>query len=154
MPTYKFKVKVDNREKVKRQLDAAIEKTLNEIGDAAVKHAHDYAPVDTGRLQDSYIKDVDAKARILRVGSPLPWSSFVELGTGPFYHKPPDWITNYEPRGHHPNTAAPWWYMDEYTGEWTMGWFIRAQPHLRPAFMKHIKEYKDIFRKNLQNAGR
>ena len=150
MPTYKFRVKVDNRQKALNALRKAIPKTLNEIGDAASRHAHDYAPVDTGMLKDSYIKVTDERNNAVHVGSPLEYAPYVELGTGPNYQPPPDWVTNNAQRGHH--LTDPWMYIDEDDGEWKQGWFVRAQPHLRPAFTNHISEYIAIFKRNLKNA--
>ena len=149
MPVFSFHVKVDNREKVFRELKSVCEKTLNEIGDAAIEHIRETVPVDTGALRDSYMKDVDAANKRLRVGSPLEYAPFVELGTGPNYEQPPGWVTNLAQMGHH--DVDPWWYLGD-DGEWHQGWFVRSQPHLRPAFLNHVKEYKDIFKKNLQNA--
>lgn len=149
MPTYRFRVVSDNRNRVLRELRNVVERTLNEIGESAARHASDNAPVDTGRLRDSYMYNVDMNTWSVHVGSPLPWSAYVELGTGPNYEQPPDWVRNIAERGHH--TVDPWWYQDEYTGEWTLGWFVRSQPHLRPAFLDNVNEYIRIFRHNLQN---
>ena len=129
-------------------LDDACERTLDEIGDAIVEHVRDYVPVDTGALRDSYMKDV-LDNRHVRVGSPLDWAAYQELGTGPNYEQPPDWVTNLVERGHH--DVDPWWYLGD-DGEWHQGWFVRSQPHLRPAFLNHVNEYIRIFRRNLQNA--
>ena len=149
MPTFSFYVKVDNTAKVLAGLGRANKKTLNEIGDAAVKHTQEKVPVDTGALRDSYMKDVDERNNKVRVGSPLGYSSFVELGTGPNYEQPPGWVTNNATRGHH--SVDPWWYLGD-DGEWHLGWFIRSQPHLRPAFLDHVDQYINIYKKNLKNA--
>lgn len=152
MPKYSFDIhiKKDNREKVLKGVKKACEKTLNDIGDKVIEHIKERVPVDTGALRDSYMKDVDAQFNMLRVGSPLAYAPFQELGTGPNYDSPPDWVTNNAQRGHH--TTDPWWYFDEDTGEWKQGWFVRSQPHLRPAFLKHVNEYMRIFKKNLKNG--
>ena len=71
---HSFRVKVDNRQKVLNALDGVIEKTLNEIGDKAVEYANKGAPVDTGALRDSYMKDVSMTAKAVRVGSPLEYA--------------------------------------------------------------------------------
>lgn len=149
MPTFSFRVDVNNMDKLLRALPRAKEKTLSEIGDAAVKHVRALAPVDTGALRDSYMKEVIPGADMVRVGSPLDWAAYQELGTGPNYEQPPDWVTNNAERGHH--AVDPWWYFGD-DGEWHLGWFVRSQPHLRPAFLDFADEYKNIFKKNLQNA--
>lgn len=149
MPTFKFDVKVNNIPKVLAALPRVKAQTLSEIGDAAVENVKKLAPVDTGALRDSYMKDVIESASSVRVGSPLEWAAYQELGTGPNYESPPDWVTNNMQRGYH--DVDPWWYMGD-DGEWHQGWFVRAQPHLRPAFLNNVEEYKRIFKKNLQNA--
>ncbi len=149
MPTFSFRVDVNNMDKLLRALPRAKEKTLNEIGDAAVKHVRALAPVDTGALRDSYMKEVIPENDTVRVGSPLDWAAYQELGTGPNYEAPPDWVINNAERGHH--DVDPWWYLGD-DGEWHLGWFVRSQPHLRPAFLNYADEYKRIFKKNLQNA--
>lgn len=150
MPTFKVRIKRNYSPLMQRKLAGAIEKTLNEIGDSVIAHIKETVPIDTGALRDSYIKDVEPETRTLHVGSPLEYSSYVELGTGPNYEAPPDWIINNEKRGHH--DTDPWWYFDEDDGEWKLGWFVRAQPHLAPAFLQHVNEYKNILKENLENA--
>lgn len=130
------------------RLDGACRKTCEEIGEAAAGHARDAAPVDTGALRDSYMHHV-LDDRHVRVGSPLDYAPFVELGTGPNYEQPPGWVTNLAQRGHH--LEDPWWYYGD-DGEWHLGWFIRSQPHLRPAFLNNVAEYMQIFERNLRNA--
>ena len=148
MPTFRFNVRVNNIPRALLHLDGACRDTLEQIGEAAAGHASDRAPVDTGALRDSYMYQV-VDDRHVRVGSPLEYAPFVELGTGPNYEQPPDWVTNLAQRGHH--DTDPWWYMGD-DGEWHQGWFIQAQPHLRPAFLNHVNEYIRIFRNNLRNA--
>lgn len=148
MPTFRFTVRNNNIPRALLHLDDACRRTLEEIGEAAVGHIRDTVPVDTGALRDSYMVDV-LDNRHVRVGTPLEYGPFVELGTGPNYEQPPDWVTNLAQRGHH--DFDPWWYLGD-DGEWHQGWFMRAQPHLRPAFLNHVNEYIRIFRRNLENA--
>ena len=148
MPIFRFNVRTNNIPRALMHLDDACEQTLEQIGQAAARHASDNAPIDTGALRDSYMYDV-LDNRHVRVGSPLEYAPFVELGTGPNYEQPPDWVTNLAQRGHH--DIDPWWYLGD-DGEWHQGWFIQAQPHLRPAFLDHVQEYINIFTQNLRNA--
>lgn len=149
MPTFRFRVRTNNIPRVLMHLEEAEERTLQQIGEAAVSHTQQRVPIDTGALRDSYMYDVDADNHQVRVGSPLEYAPFVELGTGPNYEQPPDWVTNYAQQGHH--AVDPWWYLDD-NGEWQQGWFVSARPHLRPAFLDHVDEYIRIFRENLRNA--
>jgi len=146
--TFNFQIKKNNVSQVLAHLDSACKKTVEQIGDAAVKHTKERVPVDTGALRDSYMRDV-IDSKHVRVGSPLEYAPFMELGTGPNYEQPPDWVTNLAQRGHH--ATDPWWYLGD-DGEWHQGWFVRSQPHLRPAFLDHVNEYINIFKQNLKNA--
>lgn len=151
MPKYKFKVRIakDNRKAVLKHLSDAISDSLYEIGEEAVEWVKAYAPIDTGALSASYYHEEDENDQTVTVGSDLEYAPYVELGTGPNYKSPPDWVTNNAVGGYH--DIDPWWYMGE-DGEWHLGWFIRAQPHLEPAFLKHVSTYKRIFKDNLKNA--
>lgn len=149
MPTFSIRIERDNTAAFKAALPGAINKSLQEIGEAILDHVKDLVPVDTGALRDSYMVDVIENNKCVRVGSPLDYSAYVELGTGPFYEKPPDWVVNSMKQGYH--TVDPWWYMGD-DGEWHQGWFISSQPHLRPAFLNYVDEYKAIFKDNLENA--
>ena len=115
MPNYKFTVKItkNNKDAFLRALPGAIQKSLNEIGDAIVQHTQEKVPVDTGALRDSYMKDVNEAAQTVRVGSPLDYSAYVELGTGPNYETPPDWVTNNAQRGYHLDDLGGIWAMME-----------------------------------------
>ena len=147
MPIFHTYVRVDNRARVFRNVENACRRTLEDIGNAVVGHIRDTVPVDTGALRDSYMVDVIDNHH-MRVGSPLEYAPFVELGTGPNYEQPPGWVTNLAQPGYH--SVDPWWYLGD-DGEWHQGWFIRSQPHLRPAFLNHADEYMRIFRRNLRN---
>ena len=149
MPSFSIRIDRDNTAQFKAALPGAINKTLQDIGEAIVKNVQAKVPVDTGALRDSYIVDVNEGAQTVSVGSPLEYSAYVELGTGPNYEAPPDWVKNSETRGYH--DIDPWWYMGD-DGEWHQGWFIRSQPHLRPAFLDHVDEYLSIFKNNLEHA--
>lgn len=80
MPTFRFKVEVNNIPKVLAALPKVKEKTLNEIGDAAVKHTQDRAPVEYGTLRDSYMKEVIANKSVVRVGSPMEYAPYRTCG--------------------------------------------------------------------------
>ena len=122
MPTFSFHVKVDNTAKVLSALKSATRKTAEEIGDAAVNNVRKLAPVDTGALRDSYMKEVIGDNAV-RVGSPLDWAAYQELGTGPNYEQPPGWVTNNVQRGHHlirPARPSPDRPMVVFGGRWRM----------------------------------
>jgi len=145
----KFRYK-DNSGEVSRLFRIACREALEEAGQFIADDANKRAPVgDTGQLSKSYDFNVDASAQTLKVGSPLEYAPYVELGTGPHYEKPPKWVENFAPRGHH--DTDPWWYIGD-DGEWHMGWFISAQPHLRPAVTENATAIRDIFKDHLKKG--
>lgn len=147
--SFKIRFTKDNRKVCLAKLTDAVNQSLSDIGDYVVSNARNAVPVDTGALRDSIMKDVDIYEPSVRVGSPLDYSAYIELGTGPNYEKPPKWVINRQERGHH--DTDPWWYMGD-DGEWHLGWFIRAQPYLRPSIINHATDIKRIFKRNLENA--
>lgn len=138
----------DNRKLVKHKLDQVVADSLQDIGDFILRYLQVTTPHDTYDLLNSYIAVVN-NDNTLTVGSSLEYAPYVELGTGPNYEKPPKWMTNNAQRGHH--SIDPWWYMGD-DGEWHLGWFIHAQPHLKPAFIDNTKDFRKIFKSNLENA--
>lgn len=146
---FTFKLK-DNSDAVSRLFRIACKAALDDAGEFIARDANTRAPIgDTGRLSKSYEYQVDATAQSVKVGSALNYAPYVELGTGPHYEKPPKWVENLAPRGHH--DTDPWWYIGE-DGEWHQGWFIPAQPHLRPAVTENADEIKDIFKQHLKKG--
>lgn len=144
-----FRIK-DNSNIVSRLFNIASSAALEEAGKYIANDANNRAPVgSTGELSKSYSSVVDSSGRSVKIGSPLNYAPYVELGTGPHYNKPPKWVENLAPRGHH--DTDPWWYIGD-DGEWHLGWFIPAQPHLRPAVTDNKDEIRDIFKKHLKNG--
>ena len=138
----------DNSNTINSKLKAAIKAAYNDIGQTVVNYAKDNVVRKTGALADSIRFEVfDDRVTI---GSDSEYSSYVELGTGPHYVAPPEWMHNASVRGHH--TDDPWWYFDERDGEWYLGWFVTSRPYLKPAVMDHIQELKDIFENHIHNA--
>ena len=138
----------DNSRHITQRLRAAIQRAYNDIGEFVADHARENVVRRTGALADSIRFEVfDDRVTI---GSDSEYSSYVELGTGPHYTVPPQWIRNAAERGHH--TDDPWWYFDERDGEWYLGWFVTARPYLRPAVMDNVGEIRRVFENHLHNA--
>lgn len=146
---YKIRIVKDNRRIAKQKLQEAVSAALEGIGEQVEANLTQYVPIDTGALMHSYMHVVHEQMGYVEIGSSLPYAPYVELGTGPNYEKPPKWLTNNAERGYH--DFDPWWYVGD-DGEWHLGWFIPAQPHLRPAIIGHAAEFKRIFKNNLENA--
>lgn len=138
----------DNSERVTQRLRAAIRRAYNDIGEFVADRARENVVKRTGALADSIRFEVFDDH--VTIGSDSEYSSYVELGTGPYYTIPPQWIRNAAERGYH--TDDPWWYFDERDGEWYLGWFVTARPYLRPAVMDNVDELQRIFENHLHNA--
>ena len=139
----------DNSSAIKRLLRINVRSALEDVGQYIAREANNNAPVgETGQLSQSYTHTVDMTDQSVHVGSPLNYAPYVELGTGPHYNQPPQWLINRAQRGHH--DIDPWWYIGD-DGEWHQGWFIRAKPHLRPAVMDNLSHIRDIFKDHLKN---
>ena len=145
---FKVKSNEDNALVALLKMKKVVENSLDEIGELVAEDANALAPVgETGALSDSYEHIVMDKS--VAIGSDLEYAPYVELGTGPHYTTPPAWLKNAAPRGHH--ESDPWRYLGD-DGEWHMGWFVTARPHLSRAVMMNISMFKAIIRNNMENA--
>ena len=141
---------IDNTGIVKKLVDTACGIALNKIGKLVAEEANQRAPVgETGRLSSSYYYEVASDNKSVKIGSSLNYAPYVELGTGPNYQSPPAYITNNAKRGHH--DVDPWWYIGE-DGEWHLGWFVRARPHLQPAVNDNIGSISGIIKAELKGS--
>lgn len=62
------------------QMDSAIAEAVDETADFILQMIRIFAPVDTGRLRDSYKKDVQTPFNIL-IGTIVNYAIFQEFGT-------------------------------------------------------------------------
>lgn len=122
----------DNSAEVRAALEQAKARALEIIGGKIESYAKGLVPVDTGALRNSLTHAVDGDTVI--AGSNLPYSAYVELGTGKDYSPPPEWIENNAPRGAGIKGG------------------VKARPYLRPAVENHIDEYKNVMETELRNA--
>lgn len=114
-------------------MEAAKQRALEIIGGKVESYAKGLVPVDTGRLRNSITHTVEGDIAI--IGSNTVYASYVELGTGPNYTPPPEWMEN--------NAEG---------GRGLGHGFVKARPYLRPAVEEHIKEYEHIITNELNNA--
>jgi len=70
---------IDNTQAFTRSKNEATIKILEEVGEAAVGHAKDIVPVDTGALRDSINYSLSDRAVILHADE--EYAAYVELGT-------------------------------------------------------------------------
>lgn len=112
--------------------ERATARALEIIGGKAETYAKGLCPVDTGRLRNS-ITHTTQGGNVAVIGSNVTYAPYVELGTGRNYSPPPEWIENNAPRGHGTSGGQ------------------KPQPYLRPAILEHKDEYKEIWKRELNN---
>lgn len=135
----------DNRAAVRSELAQAVEMALEVIGGTIEDRARDN--IQSPRrlmteLRDSLTHDVIDG--VLRVGSELEVAAYVELGTGPNYNPPPEWLENMAKGGRGMAGIKQWIYYDPLAKAFKIGTPQEAKPFLRPAFLDHKDEYKRI----------
>lgn len=144
----------DNIPEVLEALKSATEKALTEVGIKAEKYAKALCPVGTpestgwtdkkgvrhlnkgyrgGTLRNSITFVVEGDE--LTIGSNVEYAPYVELGTGPYFDTPPEWLQYVTEKG-----------SGEGHG------YVRPRPYLRPAIEDHLDEYKRIMQNELKNA--
>lgn len=76
-----LEVRADNREAIKKAMNQAIAKALEEIGLVAEGYAKKACPVDTGRLRNSITHVVDPGMKYVVIGTNVEYAIDVEMGT-------------------------------------------------------------------------
>lgn len=125
-------------------LGEARERALEIVGGKVESYAKRLCPVGTeestgikgyrgGTLRNSITHTVEGRTMI--AGSNVVYAPYVELGTGPNYQPPPQWMENNAPRGRGIGHG-----------------FVHARPYLRPAVENHLDEYRDIIKRELENG--
>lgn len=127
MASVKF---TDNSAEVRAALEQAQARALEIIGGRAETHAKELCPVDTGNLRNSITHQVDEN--VVAIGTNVHYAPYVELGTGPYFTPPPDWMENNAERGSGIGHS-----------------FVHPRPFLRPAIENYTEEYKKIIESEL-----
>lgn len=78
------------------------------------------------------------------VGSNLQVAPYIELGTGPNYQPPPEWLENNAKGGKGQAGLKKWFYYDPLEKQFKIGTPQVARPFLRPAITEHLDEYNRI----------
>ena len=135
----------DNSAEVLAGLERAKARTLEIIGLKAEGYAKKLCPVGTvestgikgyrgGTLRNSITHTVDGD--VLSVGSNIPYSAYVELGTGPHFEPPPDWETFTSKRGSGVGRG-----------------YVKPRRYLQPSIEEHKDEYKTIAENELKGGA-
>lgn len=134
-------------------LKGATETTLEVIGGKAetyakglVAHPARLAP----EIRNSITHAVEGGQ--LRVGSSLEVAAYIELGTGPNYEPPPEWLENQAKGGKGQAGISQWIFFDPLENKFKIGTPQKARPFLRPAIQDHLDEYVRDIEQGLQNA--
>lgn len=125
----------DNTDEALSALESAVERGLEIIGGKAETYAKDLCVVDTGNLRNSITHQIDPAEKSVVISSGVIYGSYVELGTGPYFVPPPEWIHNGATQGRGIGHS-----------------FVHPRPFLRPAIEQHTDEYKYIFESELKRG--
>lgn len=156
---------IDHSDDVRRLLEGATEAAAREIGGKIANYARQGLgkakgpmgnpwPTDViGALRKSIAVEVEntSEGKALMVGSNMQVAPYIELGTGKLYEPGPEWI-EYHGDDKHSKGGFDWWLYEDEEGIWHKGRPVPATPYLRPAVLEHVAEYKDIVKKNMENA--
>lgn len=132
-------------------MQANVARALEIVGGKAETYAAALAPVDStgisganaGALRQSIGHAVDENK--VSIGSSQAYAPYVELGTGPLYEPPPEWIEAHARRGR----GLDHWIYKGGDGKWHVG-YPRAGVHfLTNAINNHMEEYKAVIKNEL-----
>lgn len=157
---------IDHSDDVRRLLEGATEATAREIGGKIANYARQGLGKAKGPMGNPWPTDVITAVRqsiavevekvsggyALQVGSNMQVGPYIELGTGKLYDPPPEWIEYHGDDAHSVGGLDWWLYFDPLEGVVKIGKPVPSQPFLRPAVLDHVAEYKDITKKNMENA--
>ena len=136
----------DNMGELREALAAAKAAALEAMGQAWVAQARSRGDVfeQWGEaLRESIVHQVEGDTVI--VGSPLDIAAYAELGTGPHYTPPPEWMENHVPKGTRvPPGADHWIYYDPEEYAFKTGTYKPPTPFLRPALEENREAYRRI----------
>lgn len=134
----------DNTGEVKDAAQKAIERALERIGGKVERYAKALCPVGTeestgikgymgGTLKNSITHTENETTTT--IGTNVFYAPYVELGTGPHYTPPPEWMESNAERGKGIGKG-----------------FVHPRPFLRPAMADHLDEYRQVIENELKNA--
>lgn len=143
-----IEIRANNIKEVLESLDGATEKILTMLGIRMEKYAKARCPVGTpestgikgyrgGTLRNSITFSVETEnsGGSVTIGSNVEYAPYVELGTGPYFNNPPEWLQ----------------YVTERGSGGGHG-YVKPRPYLRPAIEDHLDEYKRIIVRELRNS--
>lgn len=136
---------------MEKATDRALTIIAGKMENYAMDGVRDNAPRDLApELRNSITSQV--KDGVVQVGSNMQIAPYIELGTGPMYESPPEYMEN-NAKGGKGQAGLPYWiYFDPVDGQFKVGTPQPAKPFLRPAIEYHLDEYQKIIENELKNA--
>lgn len=143
----------DNTEELlaalKEATQDALEMVAGKMEAYAVRNAQSVAPRSlVTEIANSIISDISDG--VIRFGSNLQVAPYIELGTGPNYQPPPEWLQNEAEGGRGQAGLSHWIYWDPKDQRFKIGTPQEARPFIRPAIQDHIDEYRDVIERELK----
>lgn len=134
-------------EEVIDEVKIKVQNALNIVGTIIEQRAAALTP--TGKLYGGTLKQnwnhvVDGDT--LSVGNNVHYAPYVELGTGPKYAPPPEWIEFQAEQG---RGLSKWVYFDDKIGEFRTAFPQEGKHMLQHAIEDHLDEYKSTLEKLL-----
>lgn len=136
---------------MEKATDTALEIVAAKIDSYAVRNIQATAPKKLApELSHAITHQVNNG--VVEVGTNMQVGPYIELGTGPMYESPPEYMENHA-QGGKGRAGLPYWiYFDEVHNEFKVGVPVEAKPFLRPAIENHLDEYQKIIENELKNA--
>lgn len=129
-------------------LKERVHDALDIVGTQAEQHAAALTPTGSyygGTLKQGWTHIVDDNK--VSVGNNVHYAPYVEMGTGPKYEPPPEWLEFQAKRG---RGLDHWVYFDEKRGEFRTGYPQQGKHMLKHAIEDHVGEYKNIITSELE----
>ena len=152
-----------NADAVLEILSRATESALEIVGGIVEDQAGEYVMRAKGPLGNAWPTDLLVGLRqsithaiedgVLTVGSNQQIAPYIELGTGKHYDPPEEWIRYHGNDGHTKGGLDMWYYYDIFDHQLRIGRPMKATPYLRPAFLDHAEDIREIVERELKDAN-
>lgn len=136
---------------MEKATDTALEIVAAKIDSYAVRNIQATAPKKLAPELSHAITHT-VKDGVVEVGTNMQVGPYIELGTGPMYQSPPEYMENNAKGGKGQAGLASWLYFDPVDRQFHIGTPQPARPFLRPAIEDHLDEYQKIIENELHSA--
>lgn len=136
---------------MEKATDKALEIVSAKIDSYAVRNIQATAPKKLAP-ELSHAISHEVRNGVVEVGTNMQVAPYIELGTGPMYQSPPEYMENNAQGGKGQAGLSSWLYFDPVDRQFHIGTPQPARPFLRPAIEDHLDEYRAIIENELKNA--